>query len=320
MKKKIAIITILAILTVSLCLGWTNTYNTATPANSDSPTEAAVRMREIKAATQERMNVDHLWQLTSTQVSDANVGEHRKLTLTYTSAAELAAFTSGKAYVYRYLNELYYKDANGTGDTYTTQITKLGKLNLDDSRLSNNTYLVGRNVAGSANINIIKVNDSNTLTLGAITILPDGSTLATSAAPDANEEIANKKYVDDSVSALGSYSDGSVMSITWPYVDTTTTTSTDIASTLATTDGFLLCINYYSAGSSGICRVDGYTDAANPPTNIRQVAYAREYAGWMSSSFCMPVKKGDYFKAEFVVTSGTVTTISRTYNWIPLGN
>ncbi len=55
------------------------TYDTATPAGSDDPAEADDRMREIKAAVQERENVDHYWPLTGTEVSDADAGEHKKI-------------------------------------------------------------------------------------------------------------------------------------------------------------------------------------------------------------------------------------------------
>ena len=46
---------------------------------------------------------------------------------------------------------------------------------------------------------MIKVTTSDQLTLGAVTILPDTSQLTSSAAPAADAQIANKKYVDDNV-------------------------------------------------------------------------------------------------------------------------
>jgi hypothetical protein len=67
----------------------TNTYDTSTPGGGDDPREADDRMREIKAATQERMNDhngetdegDHYWPLTGTQVSDEDTGQHRMVTI-----------------------------------------------------------------------------------------------------------------------------------------------------------------------------------------------------------------------------------------------
>ena len=63
--------------------------------------------------------------------------------------------------------------------------------------VGNDSYIVGRNNAGDGNINIAKVNTSDGVTLGAVTTLPDTSALATSGAPAADAQLANKKYVDD---------------------------------------------------------------------------------------------------------------------------
>ena len=60
----------------------TNTFDTATPAGSDDPAEADDRMREIKAAVQERRNDkngvaddgDHYWPKTGTEGSDTATG------------------------------------------------------------------------------------------------------------------------------------------------------------------------------------------------------------------------------------------------------
>ncbi|MFH1616916.1 MAG: hypothetical protein ABIG61_17760 [Planctomycetota bacterium] len=59
--------------------------------------------------------------------------------------------------------------------------------------VANNAYLQARNAADDGNVDLIKSDGSDVPTL------PDGSALATSAAPTADAEIANKKYVDDSL-------------------------------------------------------------------------------------------------------------------------
>ena len=67
----------------------TNTFDTATPRGSDAPSSLDDQDRLTKAAVQEFMNDfngdanagDHYWPLTGTQVSDTDVGEHRKTTL-----------------------------------------------------------------------------------------------------------------------------------------------------------------------------------------------------------------------------------------------
>lgn len=84
MNRRI-LITSIAILLLSISIPFVfatvfnDTFDTATPAGTDSPTEADDRMREIKAAVQERENVDHYWPLDGTEVSDADAGEHRKV-------------------------------------------------------------------------------------------------------------------------------------------------------------------------------------------------------------------------------------------------
>lgn len=62
-------------------------------------------------------------------------------------------------------------------------------------RLSNDAYLKARNSADDGNVNIIKVNASDIPEFAQFPITP-------SAAPDADYEVANKKYVDDSVGAI----------------------------------------------------------------------------------------------------------------------
>jgi len=61
-------------------MAWTYTYDTATPAGTDSPTQGDDRIREVKAALQERLNADHYMPLTGTAVSDTDAGKHRQVT------------------------------------------------------------------------------------------------------------------------------------------------------------------------------------------------------------------------------------------------
>ena len=99
-----------------------NTYDVVTPAGGDNPTEGDDRIREVKAAIQERMNDknsvadagDHYWPKTGSEVSDVNTGEHRRLTLRVRSAPTQEADkgivyskdVAGKA-------ELFYIDEDG---------------------------------------------------------------------------------------------------------------------------------------------------------------------------------------------------------------
>ncbi len=108
-------------------MAWMRTYDITTPDGSvDSPAEAADRMNEIKFATQERLDADHYFPLTGTEVSDLDAGEHRKITLRTLSAVEVAALAGAKAYLYQLVTdgELYFKDAAGN----TIQLTFGGKI------------------------------------------------------------------------------------------------------------------------------------------------------------------------------------------------
>lgn len=150
------------------------TYDKNAPAGSDDPAEADNEIRRVKAATQERENVDHYWPLTGTEVSDVDVGEHRKVTLRTGSAPSAVADkgfvyakdVSGKA-------ELFYRDENGN----EIQITKGGILN--------SLNLTGNQTVAGAK------------TFSGVATVAKGSLLASSDAPTTDPMIANKKYVDD---------------------------------------------------------------------------------------------------------------------------
>lgn len=57
--------------------------------------------------------------------------------------------------------------------------------------IENDTYLKAVDNAGTGTVDLIKANSSD------VAVIPDGSELATSAAPTADADIANKKYVDE---------------------------------------------------------------------------------------------------------------------------
>jgi len=63
-------------------------------------------------------------------------------------------------------------------------------------KLANNSYLKGLNAAGDGTVDLIKANASD------VPVLPDGTQMASNAAPDDDVDIANKKYVDDIVSDM----------------------------------------------------------------------------------------------------------------------
>ena len=163
-----------------------DTYDTATPAGSDDPAEADDRMRETKSSIRVRENVDHYWPLTGTEVSDADTGEHRKV-LFHAPIASTPTVAENHG-------DLRVKDVNSKAELHWTdedenelQLTSMG------NNLARGRWLTSSNVAGSVNLIRADAND--------VAVLPDNSQTATNAAPTSSTGIANKKYVDDQVSA-----------------------------------------------------------------------------------------------------------------------
>lgn len=195
MKNKLTICWLI-VLTVMYFLAWTYTYDTATPASGDDPREADDRMRETKAADRERMDVDHYWPLTGTEVSDSSAGEHRKIT--YQASIATPTQVSGKAHSYMKSDELYYQDDTNT----ELQLTDAGTINIVSAdllgTLANNTYFTGVDAAGTGTVDLIKA-DAND-----VAVVPDNSQTASNAAPTMSKSLVNKKYVDSYIKLVDS--------------------------------------------------------------------------------------------------------------------
>ncbi len=200
-------------------MAFSNTFDTATPAGSDDPAEADDRMREIKAAVQERENVDHYWPLTGTQVSDDDAGEHRKVLFHAPIAATPTVAPNH--------GDLRIKDvANGT-DTkaevvYTNEAEAELQLTANGKNLANNVALTADNAAGNAAVNLIKA------TTGDIPEILVGAVLSANTAPSVDAAIANKKYVDDQLAFSA-----------WTTEDADAATLAAGTTYTATSDGFV---------------------------------------------------------------------------------
>lgn len=151
-------------------MAFTYTYDTNTPAGSDSPSVIDDRIREVKDALQERLNVEHVFDLTGSQVSGANTGKHTDITCDSLASSGAISGTTISGSGNLAVNTDKFTVASGTGNTGVA-----GTLD----------------VAGAAEV-------TGVATLG------DASLLKTSAAPTTDAMIANKKYVDDHV-ALSAY-------------------------------------------------------------------------------------------------------------------
>lgn len=88
-------------------------------------------------------------------------------------------------------------------------------------------------------------------------------------------------------------------------------------------DGFFVGYGISTSTTSGLVKVDAKTDSAGTPTVIRgsftiSAHINAQNAAGMTGGFTIPVKKGDYYRADFTTIAGAVT-VTRTYYWIRKG-
>jgi len=135
-----------------------NSYDISTPGGDDDPREADDKMREIKAAVQERMNDhdsepdegDHFWPFDSvetTEVKDEDTGQHRKVTLRQMTdnPSDLTSYADTTN-----LGFLYQKDISSNGELFyqdeadrVIQVTDAGKLNIEDEAINSDQIADG---------------------------------------------------------------------------------------------------------------------------------------------------------------------------------
>ncbi len=133
-----------------------------------------------------------------------------------------------------------------------------------------------------------------------ITVLPDGVANTTDAAPDADKELANKKYVD------GKFPTNSITAVVGNKVDK----SGGYAAQQATTDCFIKAFADLSNGQY----IYAYTDGNADPVFIQDKCKAStDGAAGTIGSVSMLVKKNDYWK---IVTTGSNAVVSL----IPIGS
>jgi hypothetical protein len=68
------------LLTLGYVVGFTDSFDTSLPGDSDPRREGAQQMRRIQDAVQQRQDVDHYWPLSGDTVDAADVGKHRFVT------------------------------------------------------------------------------------------------------------------------------------------------------------------------------------------------------------------------------------------------
>ena len=129
--------------------------------------------------------------------------------------------------------------------------------------------------------------------------IKNGAEQTTSAAPTTDAMIANKKYVDDQITAAVP-DDDAFGALASKSKDTVY---------LAASDGFVCST---STTNDQRPNYDVLTDSSNPPTTSR--FRARNLDGNSVIGCCVPVKKGDYWKLSDSGTFGNITIY-----WIPVG-
>lgn len=134
--KDIFIILTCFLMWAMLLSGWTYTLNISTPAGGDDPREADDRIREVKAAFVERLDIDHYFAPSATSVYDAaDTGKHRYVT--FREPNDLTAMSADES-------ALFSKDVNS--------VTELHWIDESDNvlQLTSEGYLYGNNLlAGS---------------------------------------------------------------------------------------------------------------------------------------------------------------------------
>lgn len=184
---------------------WTYTYDNATPPDTGEPPRVgASRIRELKNALQERLNVCGYYPYTGTEISDACAGEIRRL-LIHEPIASTPTVAANHF-------DIRTKDVNSIAEIHLTdedenelQLTDEGTLNIVSAdllgTLANNTYFTTVDQAGTGTVDLIKA-DAND-----VAVVPDDSQTATNTAPTQSKALVNKKYVDDTVATVATSAD-----------------------------------------------------------------------------------------------------------------
>lgn len=273
----------------------TVSLNENTPTGGSFVRDGDDRIREYKTQNREILEIDHVYPSSG---QSATAGQHKQVTLQ--EAADIGTGATGVpvlgAQTVDGKPELTFTDE----DDNDVILTDSGKISLQNGRLPNDTYLIGRNNADDGDINVLKVGTSNTVTFGVVTTLVDASLLSTSAAPTTDAMISNKKYVDDRVAA-NSHAFGNAVDKSASY-----------GAQQAATDGYVVANGLFDDGET----MTGYTDSnADPIAPFCTIGAGSGAGSNHYLSFTMPVKKGKYWK---IVVGGSVASIL--INWVPSGS
>lgn len=184
--KEIFIIGTCLLMWAAMVCGWTDTLKTNTPAYDDDPREADDRMREIKGAFVERLDIDHYFKASATSTYDAtDTGKHR-----YVTFREPNSIVSVNADEYI----LSTKDVNSIAELHGTDENEA------EVQITSDGYLYGNSLKASsvltaaiadANVTLAKMDvnsiDSNQYVDGSIdTVHIADANITTAKIADAN--------------------------------------------------------------------------------------------------------------------------------------
>jgi len=251
----------------------TNAWNEATPTDENYGFELDDYLRQLALNVRERIGVQH--KTYSGETGHTDVGEHKPGECNVVFVGAKASFpvpaTSNAgcfAVATNEGNQLYY----WSGSAWT--------------KVQEPVVITGdQTIAGAKTF-------SGAVTLSAISSIKDGSVMSTSGAPTEDAMIANKKYVDDEITAA-------IAAITGLF-GIWASKSDDVVYEAAT-DGLVIAI--VGIGQLGV----GYTDSSNPPTTERCRVFG---SSGYRDTLTMPVKKGDFWEV-----TGTFASVY----WLPLG-
>jgi len=277
---------------IALTAGFTDTYRIDTPAGNDSPREADDRMREAKAATQERLNVDHYWTASASNTYDgADTGEHRFVTIHEPNT--IAAVDESKGVIHTKdvsgIAELFYINEN----EQDVQITTAGYLNAAASNamlLTGNQTAAGIKTFSSAPVFSAGFSVGADTDIGnyALTAKSFTSDIATGTAPltvtsttvvtNLNADTVDGQHAGAAIGArVATNSVGGALAAAAVYK--------------AECDGEVLMVHHANAGVDDL----GYNDASNPPTRL-VASYHNPSLSDQWGGFAFTVRKDEYVK------------------------
>jgi len=227
----------------------TDPVNIANPAGSSDPKLGDDYIRTLAKAVIELISKDHyVGTATDNAYDEDAAGEHRIITLN-APQADHPTNVANKGHLYtKDVNgkvELFFQDEDGNH----IQLTETGKILFDSlSDIDNDTYLKGVDKAGTGTVDLIKAG-RNEADDADVAILPDAVRTATNAAPDEDTGVANKKYVDDQITANKGQVAEATISETTPAL---TTDYQDIVTKQVTTKGgTIMLLGVIRMGPSG---------------------------------------------------------------------